>query len=73
MQTDAGDVMRRNFATLFSCLTPILSEAWREREGESISQRFDRDIERFVRDYNRRPPTRANLGGAVGATGRNYR
>ena len=60
-QTDAGDVMRRNFATLFSCLTPILSEAWREREGESISQRFDRDIERFVRDYNRRPPTRANL------------
>ena len=60
---DAGDgkLMRDRFAALFSHLTPILNEAWSEREGESIAQRFDRDITRFVSDHKRKPPTRADL------------
>ena len=56
-----GKVMRERFAALFSHLAPILNEAWREREGDSIAQRFDRDIKRFVSDYERKPPTRADL------------
>ena len=32
-----------------------------EREGDSIAQRFDRDIKRFISDYERRLPTRADL------------
>ena len=59
--SDDAKLMRDRFAALFSHLNPLLNEAWREREGESIAQRFDRDIKRFVSDYERRPPTRADL------------
>lgn len=58
---DDAKLMRDRFAALFSHLNPILNEAWRERQGDSIAQRFDRDIKRFVSDYERRPPTRADL------------
>lgn len=59
--TENGRLMRNRFAALFASLTPILDEAWRERQGDSIAQRFDRDVERFLRDYDHRQPTRADL------------
>ena len=59
--SDDAQLMRDRFAALLMHLNPLLSEAWREREGDSIIQRFDRDIKRFVSDYERKPPKRADL------------
>ena len=59
--SDAGVEMRRRFASLFAHLTPIMRQADRERAGASISQRIERAKDRFVRDHERRFPTRADL------------
>ena len=55
------DEMRRRFSRLFSHLTTLQRSAERDRATQSIAARVEREVQRFLRDHHRMPPTKADL------------
>lgn len=60
-QSEAATEMCTRFATLFTHLTELQRTAERERNVASVASRVDREVQRFFRDHQHAPPTKAQL------------
>lgn len=58
---EPADTMRRRFAMLFSHLTTLQRSAERDLANQSIAARVEREVQRFLRDHQRMPLTKADL------------